>query len=419
MSTEEAVNTSPTQDPKDQDKKSQDSTSTSGSSNSQENQELLNHPYVQDLTLKIDVLKRAILKERKTNQELSDKLKKFESELTSKIIRLEEELVCKTSQVKVLIQEKMDLEKSLKQKAQAQRKGSGLFDILNTLNTALNIDKNKTQNQNNNNENNNEAINCDPNSVEAVSTMANAEIRKLHETITELKFENETYLQKMNTTLEQAENKKLEFTNKIKLLEDEIKILKEEKNELQDRINLTSTISSKTLKETEHFKNLVYDYKKGKDDAVLQLNTWIDKYNKLNKENESYKKKISNLEENSIKMAKKLSDIKSLYIKVNLRNQMYHVKKIGYLSYEEIDIIFGKGEEGNYVMSIESKDGMEIVNIQDVESINRVNNSKNRVDIIYMFNGKKIYMSVLVPEIGVEQFVETYKIFYFESMKNQ
>jgi chromosome segregation ATPase len=383
--------------------------------------ELLQNPFVKDLLVKIDVLKNGIIKERKINAELSSKLKKFEADLTSKIIKLEEELVSKTSQIKILIQEKMDLEKSLKQKAQAQRKGSGLFDILNTLNTALNIDKNKTQNQNqnNNNENKNEAINCDPNSVEAVSTMANAEIRKLHETITELKFEKETYLQKMNTTLEQAENKKLEYTNKIKSLEDEIKNLQGEKLELQDRINLTSTISSQTLKETEHFKNLLYDYKKGKDDAVLQLNTWIEKCNKLSKENESYKKKISNLEENSIKMAKKLSDIKSLYIKVNLRNQMYHVKKVGYLSYEEIDIIFGKGEEGNYVMSIESKEGMEIVNIQDVESVNRVNNSKNRVDIKYMLNGKKIYISVLVPEIVVEQFVETYKIFYFESIKNQ
>ena len=84
----------------------------------------------------------------------------------------------------------------------------------------------------------------------------------------------------MNITLEQAENKKLEFTKKIKLLEDEIKNLKEDKNELQDRINLTSTISSKTLKENEHFINLLYNYKKGKDDAVLQLNTWIEKCNK-------------------------------------------------------------------------------------------------------------------------------------------
>ena len=397
-------------------KRSKSIVNTSNKSLNEE--ELIKEPIIKDLLVKIDVLKNGIIKERKINAELTSKLKKFEEELTSKIVKLEEELVSKTSQIKILIQEKMDLEKALKQK-EIQRKGSGFFDILNTINTALNIDKNKTQNPKENEENSNETINSDPNSVEAVSTMANAEIRKLHETITELKFEKETYLQKMNTTLEQAENKKLEYTNKIKSLEDEIKNLKGEKLELQDRINLTSTISSQTLKETEHFKNLLYDYKKGKDDAVLQLNTWIEKCNKLSKENESYKKKISNLEENSIKMAKKLSDIKSLYIKVNLRNQMYHVKKVGYLSYEEIDIIFGKGEEGNYVMSIESKEGMEIVNIQDVESVNRVNNSKNRVDIKYMLNGKKIYISVLVPEIVVEQFVETYKIFYFESIKNQ
>ena len=401
-----------------QDFKKRSNSIVSTSNKSLNEEELIKEPIIKDLLVKIDVLKNGIIKERKINAELTSKLKKFEEELTSKIVKLEEELVSKTSQIKILIQEKMDLEKALKQK-EIQRKGSGFFDILNTINTALNIDKNKTQNPKENEENSNETINSDPNSVEAVSTMANAEIRKLHETITELKFEKETYLQKMNTTLEQAENKKLEYTNKIKSLEDEIKNLQGEKLELQDRINLTSTISSQTLKETEHFKNLLYDYKKGKDDAVLQLNTWIEKCNKLSKENESYKKKISNLEENSIKMAKKLSDIKSLYIKVNLRNQMYHVKKVGYLSYEEIDIIFGKGEEGNYVMSIESKEGMEIVNIQDVESVNRVNNSKNRVDIKYMLNGKKIYISVLVPEIVVEQFVETYKIFYFESIKNQ
>ena len=92
MSSEDYLNKSPSQEPKDPEslKKSQDSSSTSSSSNSQDNQELLNHPYVQDLLLKIDVLKRGIFKERKTNQDLSAKLKKFEAELTSKIVALEE-----------------------------------------------------------------------------------------------------------------------------------------------------------------------------------------------------------------------------------------------------------------------------------------------------------------------------------------
>ena len=100
MSTEEILNKSPTQEPKDPENLKKSPNSNSTSSNSQDNQEIMNHPYVQDLLLKIDVLKRGILKERKTNQELNEKLKKFEQELTSKIIKLEEELVCKSSQVR-------------------------------------------------------------------------------------------------------------------------------------------------------------------------------------------------------------------------------------------------------------------------------------------------------------------------------
>ena len=53
-------------------------------------------------------------------------------ELSSKIIKLEEELVSKTSQVKTLIQEKMDLEQKLKQqKASKKKRGTGFLDILN------------------------------------------------------------------------------------------------------------------------------------------------------------------------------------------------------------------------------------------------------------------------------------------------
>ena len=250
-------------------------------SNNLSKEELLKQPFIKDLLIKIDVLKNGIIKEKKLNQELTAKLKKFEVELTSKIIKSEEELVSKTSQIKTLIQEKIDLEKALKQ-AQSQKKGSKFFPVFN-------------KNQNNADNNND---NLDPNSLDAVSSVANTEIRKLHETISQLKFENETYMQKMNSTLEQAENTKLEFkneiktyTDKIKSLEDEIKMLQEEKEELQDRIKLTSSISSQTLKETEHFKTLLHDYKKGKDDAVSQLNTWIEKCNKLTSENDSYKKK--------------------------------------------------------------------------------------------------------------------------------
>lgn len=398
-------------------------------------QKLIEEPFVKDLLIKIDVLKKGlreeknknnelsakveelekqILEEKNKNTELNLKLKRFEMELTSKILKLNEEVVSKTSQIDALIQDKMDLEKALKNQPKRD-------SILNILKFGIN-DKGKSQNG----DNTHESLNMDPNSVEAISSMANAEIRKLNEEISQLKYENGMCVKKMTDALEKTENMKLEFKNeikvyndKIKSLEDQIKMLQEERDELQDRIKLTSSISSQTIKETEHFKGLLYDYKKGKEDAVKELDIFKEKYNKLMEENESHKKEIERLETNSIKMAQKLSELKSLYIKVNLRNQMYHVKKVGLMSSMEIDVIFGRGEDGNYVMRIDSKEGMQIVNIQDVESINRVNNSKNKVEIKYMLNSKKYNISVIVPELVVDQFVETYKIFYFESMKYQ
>ena len=89
----------------------------------------------------------------------------------------------------------------------------------------------------------------DSNSVEAVSAMANAEIRKLYEKISELKFENETYFKKMNNALEEVENNRLihkdeikNYTDKINSLEEDIKKLKNEKQDLNNKINLTKKI---------------------------------------------------------------------------------------------------------------------------------------------------------------------------------
>ena len=418
MSTEEAINKSPTSEPKAQEspKKSQDS-STSNSSNSQETQELLNHPYVQDLLLKIDVLKRGIIKERKLNQELSDKLKKFESELTSKIVKLEEEVISKTSQIKILIQEKIDLEQKLKTQKPPKKRASNLLDILN-----IGLDYNdKIMNKLSEK---NSKVNTDQKSVEEISSMANAEMRKLHEKISELKFENETYFNKMNQALEDLGNKKLEYQNEIKKYTDKINSLNEEINNLQkekqklnERINTTSSIGTQYMQEAEHFRSLLNDYKRDREQANINLNSYVEKYNKLLEENTQYKEALLRHEEDSGKMAQKLAELKNLMIKLNLKNQMFHVKKIGLLSNSEIDILFGNSENGNFIMRIDEKNESEIINIQDVESVEKVKDSNNKVEIIYMRNGKKHNMVVIVNELIVDQMVKAYKIFFSESMK--
>ena len=400
-------------------------------------QELTKEPYVKDLLVKLDVLKNGYIKEKKLNSELSTKIKKIEQELTSKIIKLEDELMEKTSQIKTLIEEKNELEKTLKQ--QQQKKGIKFFDNIaqgmGKLGLNININTNNIKEKKPINLQDDDIdLNSEPtNNIENSPSVSNEdtiklneEIKKLKKNITQLKFENETYLKNMNKTLEDTENKRLEYkneiksyTNKIKNLEEKVTNLQKEKKELQDRINLTSSISSQTLKEKEHFKGLALDYQKGKEELEQQLNSCLEKYNKLSEENESNKQAILRHEINSGKMAQKLAELKSLYIKVNLRNQMFHVKKEGLISNTEIDIIFGKDDEGNYVMRIDDKNHKELINIQDVESINRVENSKNRVEISYMYKAKKYNMTVVVDELIVEQFVEAYKIFYWESMKDQ
>jgi chromosome segregation ATPase len=398
------------------------------------NNELTKDPYVKELIIKIDVLKKGIIKERKINSDLTSKLKKIEQELTSKIVQLQDELMVKTKEIKTLDLQKEELEKMIKQQQQQPQKkgiGIGFFD-----NIAQGMGKLGLKNINSNEKEKEKKSFIDDQEEEkkSINLLADDDpsnkdseaILKLNRKINKLKFENEINLKKLNANLEESEKNKQDFQNeiktyadKIKSLEDQIKMLKNEKDELQDRIKLTSTISSQTLKETEHFKGLFQEYKKGKEEVEQQLNECLKKYNKLLKENEEYKQTISRHEVDLGKMAKKLSELKNLYIKVNLRNQLFHVKKVGLLSNTEIDIIFGRDDEGNYVMRIDEKDHKELMNIQDVEYVNRIEGSKNKVEIGYMYKAKKYKITVLVDELVVEQFVEAYKIFYLESMKDQ
>ena len=349
------------------------------------NNELTKDPYVKELIIKIDVLKKGIIKERKINSDLTSKLKKIEQELTSKIVQLQDELMVKTKEIKTLDLQKEELEKMIKQQQQQPQKkgiGIGFFD-----NIAQGMGKLGLKNINSNEKEKEKKSFIDDQEEEkkSINLLADDDpsnkdseaILKLNRKINKLKFENEINLKKLNANLEESEKNKQDFQNeiktyadKIKSLEDQIKMLKNEKDELQDRIKLTSTISSQTLKETEHFKGLFQEYKKGKEE-------------------------------------------------VDLRNQLFHVKKVGLLSNTEIDIIFGRDDEGNYVMRIDEKDHKELMNIQDVEYVNRIEGSKNKVEIGYMYKAKKYKITVLVDELVVEQFVEAYKIFYLESMKDQ
>ena len=375
-------------------------TQDNNNNNKQSNQELIEKldvkelikiPFVKDLIVKVDVLKNGVLNERKKTTTLAKKIEELESEIKTK-----------TEQIKNLMQEKNDLEKKLSEKEKE-----------------------------NNNKNTPQLV---------APLMANDEIRKLNEEIIKLKFENETFMKKLNSTLLESEDSKLEYKSQIKSLSeinnkllqeiktlkseidsklDIIKSLNSEKQDLLEKIRQSSSVSSNSMREKEHFEALLREYKKAKEEAIHQLDACLEKCSKLVIENKTYKDAIYLHEADAGKMAQKLAEYKNMLIKVNLRNQIYHVKKVGLVSSNDIDIIFGQDKDGNFVMRIDDKGKTEMMNIQDVESVNLIDSKKNKVEISYMYKAKKYKINVIVDALVIDQFLEAYKNFYSESMKNQ
>ena len=374
------------------------------------NELIKNNAFVKDLLVKLDVLKKGIVDERKKTVILISKIKQLEDELNSK-----------SSEIKKMQQEQINKEEKTKEE-----------------NDSINNDKK----------------NINDKQSEALS-LAQQEIRKLNEQIINLKLEQEATNNKLKNTAQETEDLKKEYQTQIKLLSEandsiikEYKSLKADKTNIEKEfVNLKMEAKKQSsipppelvrereilirekdrlmlekeqiISEKKHFEVLMQEYKKGKDEAILQLEACLKKNGELVLENQTYKDSIYTHESNAGKMAQKLAEYKNLLLTMSLRNQVFHVKKVGLISHNEIDIIFGKGQDGNYVMRIDEKNNSDLINILDVESVNQSEKKKNKVDISYMYKSKKFNITVLVNELVVDQFVDAYKNFYSESMKLQ
>ena len=385
--------------------------------------DLIKIPYVKELLVKLDVLKNGIISERKKNKENESHIKQLESDLYLKI-----------SQIKDLTEAKSDLEKQLElEKKKLAKKEEGFLKMASLLNSStqnsgkfyINPIKN-TENSEENNESE-KIIEKKKSEKDLVKIVSNEEINKLKQEITRLKFENETLVLKLNKSMEENENKKLEFKSqlnkqkyKINYLEAELKNKDKEKTDLEEKLKQNLSKYQEFSKEREHYDILIKEYKKGRDEAIHQMNACLEKCGKLTEENQEYKDSIALHQSDATKMAEKLAEYKSMLMKVNLRNQMFHVIKIGLISNIDIDIYFGQDKDGNYVMRIDEKDSVELINILDVDYIKQVDKSnKNKVQISYMSQSKRIRFNVIVDDYVIDQFIEAYSNFYSESVKVQ
>ena len=365
------------------------------------------NPFVKDLLVKLDILKKGIVEEKKKTSALSSQIKNFEEEIKNK-----------NKEIGKLILEKSTLIE--------QNTHDDIANITGTFE--------KAENKN----------------AEKALIIAKEEIRKLNEQIVNLKLEQEIRNTKMKKTNEDTEDLKKEYQVQIKLLSEandsiikELKTLKNEnkniKKELEEEKkkneNSKDVIETESIKdlirqkeilirekdklilEKEHFEALIKDYKKSKDEAMAQLDACLKKNGELVLENSTYRDSIYAHEEDQGKMAQKLAEYKNMILNMSLRNQVFHVKKLGLISQNEIDIIFGRDKNGNYVMRIDEKNNSEMIDILDVESVSQNEKKENRIDISYMYNSKKYNISVLVHELVVDQFLDAYKNYYSESIK--
>ena len=188
-------------------KKEEDNNNNNGDNSSidysklDKNELLKNNAFVKDLWIKLDVLKKGIVDERKKTAILVSKIKQLEEELTTKTTEINK----LNEQIKIIKEQNNDIK----------------------------------DDNNNNIPNNNINNNTNDKKSEIALISAKEEIKKLNEQIINLKLEQESTNNRMKKTLDETEDLKKEYQTTIKLLSEanaslikEYKTLKSEKSNI-------------------------------------------------------------------------------------------------------------------------------------------------------------------------------------------
>ena len=391
----------------------------------EDTKELNKNPYVKDLLVKIDVLKKGILNERKKNSALSAQNQQLETEINSK-----------EKEIRLLIKEKLDLENQLQleKKKLAKKEESFLhmanafgksaavnntnkFGIPIPISNPLNfLNFNKKQSEEKEKENENDMINFINN---------NEKIDKLNDEIEKLKLENENYKKKYNDTQTSYDNLKNEFKTLIKTQSEKLFTSEENNKKLKtDNERLIKELENKTnlLIESEdkkqYFQKLVQEITEKKNTYHIQSQNCLNKCEKLVLENQTLRERLHQHQIDETILGEKLAEYKNVIIKINTKVQIYQVLKIGLFSNSRMDITFGQDKDNNYVMRIDDDSRrVELINMLDVDYFKQVANDK--VEISYMYESKKKTITVIVEEIIIDQFMDAYKNFFAEAIKTQ
>ena len=391
----------------------------------EDTKELNKNPYVKDLLVKIDVLKKGILNERKKNSALSAQNQQLETEINSK-----------EKEIRLLSKEKVDLENQLQlEKKKLAKKEESFLHMANAFGKSAAVNNtnkfgipipisnplnflsfNKKPSEEKEKDNEKDMIDFINN---------NEKIDKLNDEVEKLKLENENYKKKYNDTQTSYDNLKNEFKTLIKTQSEKLFTAEESNKKLKtDNERLIRELENKTnlLIEAEdkkqYFQKMVQEITEKKNSYHIQSQNCLNKCEKLVLENQTLRERLHQHQIDETILGEKLAEYKNVIIKINTKVQIYQVLKIGLFSNSRMDITFGQDKDNNYVMRIDDDSRrVELINMLDVDYFKQV--AKDKVEISYMYESKKKTITVIVEEIIIDQFMDAYKNFFAEAIKTQ
>lgn len=132
---------------------------------------------------------------------------------------------------------------------------------------------------------------------------------------------------------------------------------------------------------------------------------------------------VLNLQENVKKMendnavlAKKLADLKSAILEENVRDKTFTGEKKDLFSYSFVSLTFTKSQDGFFVAIIKDDVDTEYILIEDIDSIQTLNENENSMEIKYLKEKKKKTMTLYMNE-NIHEIIRTFRSYRERALK--
>lgn len=125
---------------------------------------------------------------------------------------------------------------------------------------------------------------------------------------------------------------------------------------------------------------------------------------------------IKKAENDNTVLAKKLADLKSAILEENARDKTFTGEKKDLFSYSFVSLTFTKTQDGFFVAIIKDDVGSEYILVEDIDSIQTVNENDNSMEIKYLKDKKKKSMTLYMNE-NIHEIVKVFRSYRDRALK--